>query len=258
MIAPGRDLLLFDIDGTLTPSRLVIGPEMIAALEEAQRYFDLGVVGGSDRVKQVEQLFGALHLFRWSFAENGTVAFENGTLFKQNSMALHLGEPRLQALIDFCLRYIADVRIPVKRGTFIEYRNGMLNASPIGRNCNQLEREEFVAIDRQTGILASFAATLNQHFGPEGMKASLGGQISVDIFPVGWDKTYCLQFVDTLYRDIYFFGDKTHPGGNDYEIFSHPRVRGVCVKEGPERTLAELQSLIAAARGVNSSGPPAL
>ena len=59
---------------------------------------------------------------------------------------------------------------------------------------------------------------------------SIGGQISVDIFPVGWDKTYCLKFIDNLYDKIYFFGDKTSKGGNDYEIYNHERVIGNSVK----------------------------
>lgn len=28
------------------------------------------------------------------------------------------------------------IELPLKRGTFIEYRNGMVNISPIGRNCS--------------------------------------------------------------------------------------------------------------------------
>ena len=31
--------------------------------------------------------------------------------------------------------FAADIDIPIKRGTFIEFRNGMINVSPIGRNC---------------------------------------------------------------------------------------------------------------------------
>lgn len=38
----------------------------------------------------------------------------------------------------------------------------------------------------------------------------LGGQISVDVFPYGWDKTYCLQFMNDFHT-IHFFGDKTAP-----------------------------------------------
>lgn len=34
------------------------------------------------------------------------------------------------------------------RGTFIEFRNGMLNVSPIGRSCTQEERKEFYELDQ--------------------------------------------------------------------------------------------------------------
>jgi phosphomannomutase len=54
-----------------------------------------------------------------------------------------------------------------------------------------------------------------------------GGQISFDVFPIGWDKTYCLQFVEKSgYKEIHFFGDKTHKGGNDYEIFEVCHIWG--------------------------------
>jgi phosphomannomutase len=33
------------------------------------------------------------------------------------------------------------------RGTFIEFRSGMWNISPIGRNCSQEEREAFAVYD---------------------------------------------------------------------------------------------------------------
>ena len=58
------------------------------------------------------------------------------------------------------------------------------------------------------------------------IKFSIGGQISFDVFPEGWDKTYCLQFVEDKYDEIHFFGDKTHEGGNDYEIYNDARVIG--------------------------------
>lgn len=57
------------------------------------------------------------------------------------------------------------------------------------------------------------------------IKFSIGGQISADVFPKGWDKTYCLQFLNS-FDEIHFFGDKTEKGGNDYEIFNDPRVIG--------------------------------
>lgn len=36
----------------------------------------------------------------------------------------------------------------LSRGTFIEFRNGLLNVSPIGRSCSQEERIEFYELDK--------------------------------------------------------------------------------------------------------------
>lgn len=33
-------------------------------------------------------------------------------------------------------------------GTFVEFRSGMINVSPIGRNCSQEERDEFERYDK--------------------------------------------------------------------------------------------------------------
>lgn len=78
---------------------------------------------------------------------------------------------------------------------------------------------------------------------------SIGGQISFDVFPSGWDKTYCLQHVEAEkslsgidYSTIHFFGDKTYKGGNDYEIYEDPRTVGHAVTN-PEETMAELKRL---------------
>lgn len=82
----------------------------------------------------------------------------------------------VQEFINFTLHYIADLDIPIKRsvdwwqgffftywnvgktnmvffllylrGTFIEFRSGMINVSPIGRNCSQEERDEFERYDK--------------------------------------------------------------------------------------------------------------
>ena len=71
-----------------------------------------------------------------------------------------------------------------------------------------------------------------------------GGQISIDVFPEGWDKTYSLRYVEKDgYKVIHFFGDKTAPGGNDHEIFADPRTIGHTV-ECPEDTMEQLTELL--------------
>lgn len=56
-----------------------------------------------------------------------------------------------------------------------------------------------------------FVELLKEKFADLNLTYSIGGQISFDVFPKGWDKTYCLQFVEKDYDEIHFFGDKTFP-----------------------------------------------
>ena len=51
---------------------------------------------------------------------------------------------------------------------------------------------------------------LHKEFPDIGLTYAIGGQISFDAFPPGWDKTYCLRFVQEHFGDIHFFGDKTY------------------------------------------------
>jgi phosphomannomutase len=49
-------LVLFDIDGTLTPARKTISNEMLETLKVLRKRVVVGFVGGSDLVKQKEQI----------------------------------------------------------------------------------------------------------------------------------------------------------------------------------------------------------
>lgn len=73
------------------------------------------------------------------------MAWRLGKPLDSNSFIQWLGEEKYQDLADFCLRYISNIKLPKKRGTFIEFRNGMINVSPIGRNASIEERNEFEA-----------------------------------------------------------------------------------------------------------------
>ena len=229
-MAMKKTLLLFDVDGTLTVPRKVAEPQMLAALDEIRKNFTIGVVGGSDLPKQKEQLGeDVLQRFDYVFSENGLLGFHNGKEIHRQSLVTHLGNDNIKRFVKFVLRMIADLDIPVQRGTFIELRNGMFNVSPIGRNCSQAERDEFEKFDLAHGIRKGMIAKLQAEFADLNLKYSVGGQISFDVFPIGWDKTYCLQFVKGQFDEIHFFGDKTYEGGNDFEIYTSPDTIGHAV-----------------------------
>lgn len=154
-----------------------------------------------------------------------------------------IGEEKYKALVKFILRYISELDIPIMRGTFIEFRNGMINVSPIGRNASIQERLDFQDYDKIHNIRRDFVAALQKNFPDAGLTYSIGGQISFDVFPCGWDKTFALNHVkDDGWREIHFFGDKTYKGGNDHEIFEDPRTIGHTVTS-PEDTAAQLREI---------------
>jgi len=240
---PIKKLFLFDVDGTLSLARQSASPEMLSALRALRKKYIIGFLGGSDLRKILEQLGGesALQEFDYGFAENGLTAFKLGKELPAESFINYIGEDRYKKLVNFILHYIADLDIPIKRGTFIEFRKGMVNVSPIGRNATIDERIAFEKLDLQNKYREDFIKVLQDKFADYGLTFAIGGQISFDVFPPGWDKTYALgRVAEEHFDEIHFFGDKTYKGGNDYEIFIDPRTIGHTVKN-PEDTLRILK-----------------
>ncbi|KAK2738276.1 Phosphomannomutase [Myotisia sp. PD_48] len=246
-------ICLFDVDGTLTPARLHISDEFLELLSRLRHKCAIATVGGSDLNKQQEQLGTAsipvTTLYDFCFAENGLTAFRLGKPLASNSFIQWLGEEKYQTMVNFLLGYMSKLVLPKKRGTFVEFRNGMINVSPIGRNASTEERHEFERYDKEHNIRKTLVETLKKEFPDYGLTYSIGGQISFDVFPTGWDKTYSLQHLEAEkalsgveYSTIHFFGDKTFEGGNDREIFVDKRVIGHTVTD-PADTMRQLKEL---------------
>lgn len=252
-----KNLLLFDVDGTLTIPRNRIKEDMLNVLKKLHENnsIELGFVGGSNLEKQYEQLGEEnFYLFKHRFSENGLLYYKENKLIATQKFSNYLGESNFKELINICLQILSKTDYKIKRGTFIEYRNGLINVSPIGRACNQDEREEFYKFDLQNNVRQNMINNIkekwnnylkdnNLDMNKYELNFSIGGQISVDIFPVGWDKTYCLKFIENDYNKIHFFGDKTSKGGNDYEIYNDNRVVGNSVKTYKD-TISLLEDLI--------------
>lgn len=245
--AGNRTIFVFDVDGTLSASRNTITPEMRLFMNELRKKVPLAVVGGSDLAKITEQLAvghdDLLSQYDYIFAENGLVGFKGTQPYPTQSIQTHMGEEKLQRLINFVLRYFSELSLPVKRGNFVEFRNGMINFSPIGRSCSQAERDAFVQYDQEHNIRKDFVKVLEKEFADYGLAFAIGGQISVDVFPLGWDKTFCLQYFEKDYDVIHFFGDRTMPGGNDHAIFMDPRTIGHTVAN-PLDTRKQIEELL--------------
>ncbi|KAF2003556.1 phosphomannomutase-like protein [Amniculicola lignicola CBS 123094] len=247
-------VVLFDVDNTLTVPRNSVTPEMLQLLSELRHKVAIGFVGGSNLPKQQEQLatpdVDVTSMFDFCFAENGLTAYRMGEELPSASFIKWIGEENYKAIVKWILHYIADLDIPIKRGTFIEFRNGMINVSPIGRNASNPERIAYEIYDKQHNIRTTMVTALRAAFPNLGLTYSIGGQISFDVFPTGWDKTYCLRHIEAEkdradgveYTTIHFFGDKAYEGGNDWEIYKDERTVGHAVRD-PADTMVQLRDL---------------
>merc|ERR1712013_123251 len=132
--------------------------------EEVKPRASIGLVGGSDIKKIAEQMRGmdVVKKYDYFFSENGLVAYKGGELIAEQSILKKLGEKNLQKMINFSLRYMSELELPAKRGTFVEFRTGLINLCPVGRSCSYEERLEFARYDEEHGIRDAFKIELEK------------------------------------------------------------------------------------------------
>ena len=196
---------IFDIDGTLTPSRLPIDKDFEAYFLEWMEGKNVFFVTGSDKDKTIEQIGERI----WKKATRcyqscGNAVFENGKLISQLNFPM---KPELEKLLTTMLEgsiWYGDYDVN------IETRIGLINFSTIGRECPQHARDEYFEKENER---EGFCEAIMTQF-PE-LEASVGGQISIDIYPKGKNKA---QVLDDIEGDVMFFGDRCEEGGNDYPI----------------------------------------
>jgi phosphomannomutase len=129
-----KKIVLFDVDGTLTEPRAEATSEMKKFLSELRTKVEVGIIGGSDLVKQKEQMGeDIIERVDYSFSENGLVAYKDGVLIGkqvifilivtmicslqsfEQSINSYLGEENIKRIINFALKYISELDIPIKR-----------------------------------------------------------------------------------------------------------------------------------------------
>ena len=98
-----RVLVLFDVDGTLTEPRETASIETKAFLAKLRSRVMVGIVGGSDLIKQREQMGeGIVDEVDYSFSENGLVAYKDGKLLAKQVHQTGLSLKNFQLLISGC------------------------------------------------------------------------------------------------------------------------------------------------------------
>ena len=204
-------MFLFDVDGTLTPSRKKIDKEFSKFFSNFCKNNDVYLVTGSDRDKTVEQLGKTL------YNKAKRVYNCSGNSVWVKSKNVHTSEWNCPCVLSSYLELELNAsKFKLKTGKHVEERPGCINFSILGRGeGNMKHRSEYVAWDRQTEERDKLAQNLRRLF-PD-LSITVGGETGLDISPKGHDKSQILHDFET-HDTITFFGDKTFVGGNDYSI----------------------------------------
>jgi phosphomannomutase len=199
---------VFDVDGTLTPSRGKIDEGFEIWLTEWIKRNKVYLVTGSDYPKTVEQLGTTI-------CESVQMCFNcAGNSRWQGGVEVYSDECKLDEDAWIWLEsYLYSSRFPERAGLHLEERPGLVNFSIVGRKCNPGQRKRYVEWDTQTGEREAIAQAFNKKF--KKYTATVAGETGLDIYIKGRDKG---QIYDLLEGPVIFFGDKTMPGGNDFSL----------------------------------------
>jgi phosphomannomutase len=245
-----KQLIVFDLDGTLAESKSAIDAEMAKLLEELLRVAQVAVISGGDFPQFETQLVAHLPqddlLARLSLLPTcGTKFFQyDGGWQKRYSEDFTAAEKTtilgaLDAAVD-----ASGFKATQTWGAAIEDRGSQITYSALGQEA-PLDAKKTWDPDfaKRKVIQATLATTL-----PD-FSVTLGGSTSVDITKPGIDKAYGIHKLQEILgipiAAMLCIGDAMFPGGNDYPMKT-TGADAILVRD-PQETKHLIQTVVACA-----------
>ena len=202
---------IFDVDGTVTPSRKMISIEFLPFFYKFTSDNDVYLVTGSDREKTIEQVTpGIYNNCKRVYNCSGCDVYEGDKNVYRSEWELPW---EVERFLDDELDYS---QFPLRNGNHIERRPGTINFSILGRDKDpSVGRDEYIKWNKDTNEREDIAYRLRSAF--PGLSVALGGQTGLDIGPYGSDKSQILRDFSED-DELHFFGDRMELGGNDHSL----------------------------------------
>lgn len=250
MAAYSKELIVFDLDGTLAPSKSPLEPDMAALIVRLLENMRVAVISGGgypqfetqflSRMPVAAKGYGNLFLLPTS----GTRLYAwRGAWCEQ--YAEHLSPPEKEKVMSALNSALISARYekPAKPfGQLIEDRGSQITFSALGQSAPLELKQAWDPSREKRELIVSFLKTKLPEF-----DVRIGGTTSIDITRRGVNKAYGIrkleEFLKLSPESILFVGDALFPGGNDYPAKS----TGVDCKQvsGPEETKKLIASWLA-------------
>ena len=238
-----KNIFLFDVDGTLVESGHVISNENAKTLNKLKENpnNEIGIVGGGDIKKIMYQMDNQI-FFDHYFSECGCVYHtldDNNNLVEEykKNIREHTLYPKINILVKKSLQFLSRVNYTIT-GNFIDLRCGIIYISLIGMSATNEEREYFKNIDKKENIRQQLLEILLREAEKLKIldKVSIleGGSVGISIYPAEYDKVQVLETINKDKYNIFYFGDKYLPSGNDYVLLRNENVTGFKINKKEE------------------------
>jgi HAD superfamily hydrolase (TIGR01484 family) len=253
-----KKLIVFDMDGTLTPSKSIADKAMANLLLQLLEEKKIAVIGGGKYSLFKEQHLKRLprrdprlaHLFLFPTTSNAFYRYHKTwknvytlSLSKNEKTDIRNAFREVLKAID----YVPERKI---YGVTLEDRGTQMSWSPLGQDIVGALGKKGIHLKekwkRQHNPLRFKIAKLLAKKLPK-LEIHVGGLTTIDITRKGIDKAYGVRQIKKMLKirikDMLFIGDALYPGGNDYAA-KKTGIQCLAVN-GPENTKRIIEQIIA-------------
>ncbi len=246
-------LVVFDLDGTLAPSKSAIDDEMGALIARLLAHTSVAVISGADLSQFQKQLLPKLpaeaDLRRLSLLPTCGTRFYRYDGDWRELYAHDLDDAQKKRIVAALESAVAETKtdVPQTWGETIEDRGSQITYSALGQNAPLDAKKDWDPdFKKRQKIKAVLDASLAQ------FSVRLGGATSIDVTLPGVDKAYGMgQLRDVLgiaIEAMLYVGDALFPGGNDAPVRD---TAATCIQvRDPEESKRVIESVIACAGGL--------
>lgn len=252
-----KDLIVFDLDGTLAATKSVIDSEMRELFLQLLEHKKVAVIGGGKYALFQEQLIRPLkakpqvakRLFLFPTTSTAFHKYDKGW---KKVYSHELSKAEVKKIKEAFERVFKDMNYKHPKKTYgelIENRGTQVSFSIYGQDIVKVLGKRGVRMKEQwkekyTPVKMEMAERMSVYL-PE-LEVRAAGFTTIDVTKKGIDKGYGLKQVEKYLKikidKMLFVGDAIEPGGNDYAIVK-TGVDYIPVK-GPEDTKQIIRNIL--------------
>jgi phosphomannomutase len=247
-----KNLIVFDLDGTLAESKAPLDVEMAGLLTRLMELVRVAIISGGAWTQFEQQVLA--HLPGGDRLKNLSILPTCGTKFYRFDGAWQLlysedfskaDREKIIGALNQALDQ-SGFRADKHWGDLIEDRGSQITLSALGQQAPLEEKKQWDPDFRKRKKIQELLKPLL----PD-VSIQLGGATSIDITRPGIDKAYGIgklrDILGIRIKDMMFIGDAIFPGGNDYPA-KQAGVLSVEVRD-PHETKRVIETLIACLQG---------